>query len=284
MLPAFAPHRRPTRRHGRTARRPADWAEALEARRLLAADMELVANFWPGREFDPHGLTTFNGKVYFAATVMEDASHTRVWSTDGTAAGTLDLAGHDSGTYWRNGDPVRAGDTLYFHGNVGMGAAVWATDGTPAGTTRLSVRDGGWNNNTETNTWGAALGGRAVFLGDVAPSNPTRAELFITDGTDAGTVNLTGALGGAHAAAATVLGSHNGLAYFTDVTPQDLYRLGVTDGTVPGTRIIADLNTGAGLLRPEYFTAVGDNVYFQVDTGQGLKIWKSDGTPAGTGP
>ena len=243
---------------------------------------ELVLGSPPGSELNPRGLTTFNDQVYFSG--VNPVGRSVVWASDGTPAGTVDLAGYDSGTYWHYGGPVVAGGKIFFHGNVGSGAAVWASDGTPGGTVRLSVKDGGWNNNTETNTWGTALGDRLVFLGDVAPSNPTRAELFITDGTDANTHNLTAGLGGAHHAAHTVLGSHNGLAYFTDVTTQGLYRLGVTDGTAAGTRVVGDLNTGAGLQRPEYFTPAGDQVFFQVDTGQGLKLWKSDGTAAGTGP
>ena len=39
-----------------------------------------------------------------------------------------------------------------------------------------------------------------------------------------------------------------------------------------------------GLVRPEYFTAAGNQVFFQVSTSQGLRLWHSDGTPAGTGP
>ena len=260
----------------RTGPRTLPLTEPLEGRTLLSYDP--VADFWPGREFDPGGLLTFGDRVWFAGTTPNGRN---VYATDGTPAGTLDLAGPGSANFWQYGGPVLAGDRLYFQGQVASTYYIGTSRGTPATTTRLSVPSGGWNNNTETNTWGAALGNRLVFIG--APSQTSRV-LYVTDGTDAGTDPLTTGLPAPHSVVATVLGGHNGLVWFTDITTQGLYRLGVTDGTAAGTRIIGDLNTGAGNLRPEYFTPLGDQVFFQVETGQGLKLWKSDGTAGGTGP
>ncbi|HZN64150.1 MAG TPA: hypothetical protein VFB66_02530, partial [Tepidisphaeraceae bacterium] len=59
MSKRFRP--RPERR---TRSRTLPLTEPLESRTLLSYDP--VADFWPGREFDPGGLLTFGDRVWFA--------------------------------------------------------------------------------------------------------------------------------------------------------------------------------------------------------------------------
>ena len=59
--------------------------------------------------------------------------------------------------------------------------------------------------------------------------------------------------------------------------------LHVSDGTLEGTQLVADLWPGASSSFPTSLTAVGERVYFSATTpGFGRELWVSDGTLAGT--
>jgi ELWxxDGT repeat protein len=82
----------------------------------------------------PRNLTSFDGKLFFIA---ESESYSGMWSSDGTAAGTIpfvapDLAGA--------GDLRLINGTLFFvGGNDTYGGELWKSNGTPAGT--VMVKD-----------------------------------------------------------------------------------------------------------------------------------------------
>lgn len=246
-------------------------AQALEPRLLFA--FELVQEL-PQNVTKPFGFTTVGGQVLFAAEGQG------VWATDGTSSGTHQLAAGDANTGWPNGGPlVLDNGHFLFRGNNAAPAAFWYSDGTSAGTRMLSLSPVGIG-GVDYIDWGAALGNRAVVVGQSAA---TGIEAFITDGTTVGTTVLTDTLGNNHQQVVSVIGSHNGLAFLIDIDLQGLPRLAVTDGTVAGTRLIADLNTGGGATAA-HFTVAGSHAYFQLLTGQGWKLWRTDGTTAGTGP
>ena len=74
-----------------------------------------------------------------------------------------------------------------------------------------------------------------------------------------------------------------GYAYFTSDDPvlgRELWR---TDGTVAGTRLVKDINSGIAGSNPKEMTAVNGKLYFAADDGaHGREVWTSDGTAAGT--
>ena len=58
-----------------------------------------------------------------------------------------------------------------------------------------------------------------------------------------------------------------------------------TDGTLNGTVLVSDINTGANDSINQNFesTVVGDTMYFAADNGlNGIELWKSNGTSTGT--
>jgi len=109
-------------------------------------------------------------------------------------------------------------------------------------------------------------------------------ELFVTDGTTAGTflvkdINAnTGA--GADPGNLTLAG---GVTYFvvTDgMTGRELWK---TNGTTAGTVMVKDIRPGSEGSNLGNFTAMGGMLYFSADDGiNGEELWKSDGTAAGT--
>ncbi len=62
--------------------------------------------------------------------------------------------------------------------------------------------------------------------------------------------------------------------------------LWVTDGSKKGTRMVKDCNPSTTKGYPRFIQALGDsdNVIFHANDGNGIKIWFSDGTEAGTYP
>ncbi|WP_417335167.1 hypothetical protein [Halobacteriovorax marinus] len=59
--------------------------------------------------------------------------------------------------------------------------------------------------------------------------------------------------------------------------------LWITDGTIPGTYMLKDIDTGATASTPSKFKLFNGFVYFVANTaGAGMELWKTDGTNAGT--
>ena len=57
----------------------------------------------------------------------------------------------------------------------------------------------------------------------------------------------------------------------------------VTDSTAAGTKLLFDIQPGAGFSSPQDFRRVGDVLVFAADDGvNGYEMWRTDGTPGGT--
>jgi ELWxxDGT repeat protein len=212
------------------------------------------------------------------------------WVTDGTAAGTLRLADLSPGT--ASSRPslfVPASGGAYF--TAQSGRALYRTDGTPAGTVLLA--DFGVAGVVRI----AADGAGAYVL---VNSTTTGLGLWRTDGTAAGTVRV---------ATFPRLASYDNLwsdrdmvvaggrVFFVAGDAATGAELWTSDGSVAGTRLVVDLNSGAAHgIRPigtdtlsKYSTLLwadplgGARVYFSGDDGSsGRELWTSDGTASGT--
>ena len=76
-----------------------------------------------------------------------------------------------------------------------------------------------------------------------------------------------------------------GTLYFSaeDGAGRHGYELWRSDGTARGTRMVKDINPGAGSSNIEGITAVNGILYFRADDGvHGAELWRSDGTARGT--
>ena len=235
-----------------------------------------------------------NGKALFRAT---DATHgTELWITDGTSAGTSIVMDIDAGT--ASSTPAQMvllpnGKMVFRATDATHGAELWITDGTSTGTSM--VRD--INTATTGNIDGypnfmASLGnGKVLFRAYTAA---TGVELWVTDGTSAGTSilkDIRSGTGSGNPNTPTLVpnGSSTPIAVFKANDLTHGIELWVSDGTSAGTSLLKDINTTGSISAssaPQTFTSLGGSsgkVLFVADNGsQGYELWVTNGTSGGT--
>lgn len=124
--------------------------------------------------------------------------------------------------------------------------------------------------------------GRVAFTADAGGG--LGRELWITNGTSAGTIALgdlrPGAAGSDAAGFTATTGGRFVFSADDGVAGREVW---VSDGTAAGTRLLVDLLPGAGGSNPQNFTALADGRVAFTGTGAGgTGLWATDGTAAGT--
>lgn len=214
-----------------------------------------------------------------------------LWVTDGTAAGTMLLAEADASVNSPDSDPAglvsHNGKDLFFSARIpggtsneelckwepGIGVTI-IKDINP-GTTGSVIDEGDWTY--------ARLGGQDVLVFQ-ANDGTNGSELWISDGTNAGTNLITDLNPGTGGQPGDKLVYWNGLVYFEGDDGVNGDELWVTDGTAAGTTMLKDINPGAPNSGIRMLATVYNNeLYFRADDGvNGSELWKTDGTTAGT--
>lgn len=221
----------------------------------------------------------FGEELLFIGGPLEDPYYA-FWKSDGTAAGTtkvediVGLNGLDS-----NGIVVSGGKAFVALGVSGLGAEIWVSDGTAAGTGMIKELQPG---NANGALRPRPITGGVVFEGWNAPES--RARLFFTDGTVAGTRAIIPHSGS---------GSESLPVIVRDWTSTDgnLFlllpngQLHVTDGTDAGTRRITTATPTLGAVGSRSLLGGlnGNVLYAGSDAIRGSNLHLSDGTNAGTG-
>ena len=158
---------------------------------------------------------------------------------------------------------------------------LWRSDGTVDGTIPISKpRDGHVSNLTVV--------GEKLFFTTNQPH-----QLFVTDGTESGTVllqefdqlgnRLSDEFGDLdHARDTTDFVALDDVLYFAAGEGED-WELWRSDGTIAGTQLVKDINPGELGSEPTHLTVVGDRLYFVANDGEsGRELWMTDGTAEGT--
>jgi ELWxxDGT repeat protein len=228
----------------------------------------------------PRLMLEFEGVLYFSA---NDGVHGReLWRSDGTASGTYLLEelnpGPDGSSPRRF---IRGGDNaFYFVANEDFDVHLWRSTGTPGA---VSVLEAPEDNVLFRFT---VVRSRLFFLVD---NDEGEASLWKTDGTAASTQPLRFfhgeyphdfvALGNRLVFSAGRGASDSGI----EGEPEG-EELWVSDGTVPGTRLVRDLHPGPGNSSPGALAVMNKRVFFAADDGSGVgrELWVSDGTATGT--
>ena len=110
----------------------------------------------------------------------------------------------------------------------------------------------------------------------------TGAELWKSDGTAAGTVQMKDIFVGTASSNLSYLTNVNGILFFRARDEVSGYELWKSDGTAAGTVQVKDIRAGIFNSYPRSLTNVNGTLYFSALSVQGDELWKSDGTAAGT--
>lgn len=249
----------------------------------------------PGPELLPAGVqqdlrtnaAQIGGLTYYLGSEIQHGNE--LWVTDGTVAGTHIVKDISPGYVNSNpGDLRVVGSKVFFSANDGThGSELWVTDGTTAGTHIVADINPGSGDGVPNATLvdGDALhpfvafGNSLVFDGNDGVHGM---QVWITDGTAAGTMPLSTAFAGADGGY-TAVGSH---LFFTTSPASAGQDLWVTDGTAAGTHLLKQIGDNQYSIQLQQPTSlvVGGELYFSAaDSGINNRVlWKSDGTAAGT--
>ncbi len=189
---------------------------------------------------------------------------------------------HAQLTNLSNNTNIRSGVAL---GSIGVLAdkdgLLYKTDGTMAGTVSfasLKVR-------VDTTVQYVIMNGKIYFTG-IDFTGATGHELWVTDGTDAGTQLVKDIYSGTTSSQPRGLFVFNNNVYFFAKTSTDGVELWKSDGTSGGTVEVKDINPGSGNSYNSNYTSFFANnniLYFDANDGtDGVELWKTDGTSGGT--
>ncbi len=134
-------------------------------------------------------LTTVGSDLYFSLNYNnEDESsltQEQLWTSNGTASGTVRVAVPPDGTFSSLSDFIAIGDRLLFQAVDPDGTELWASDGTAAGTTELKFLSASTSPNSNTYPVSSLDDDGIVYF--AADDGTDGTELWQTDGTSAGT-------------------------------------------------------------------------------------------------
>jgi ELWxxDGT repeat protein len=228
-------------------------------------------------------LIEAGGRVLFAIPPGAVSSADSLWTSDGTAGGTVALKSCSGSCFFSNPsgslDSFVLGGTLYFTVQESDGMSrLWRTDGTPGGTARVAP--------TPLDPLAplvlASLPGKVFFNAPDKPGDvPAEDELFVTDGTVAGTRQLTDTTDPLASSPAGLVAAGGGV-FFTASSSADPATFWRSAGTAAST-VPTAVSPAPGM--PPPVAAFGGLVYLQSsDSNASLQLWRSDGTAAGTLP
>ncbi|HKV11912.1 MAG TPA: ELWxxDGT repeat protein [Thermoanaerobaculia bacterium] len=246
-----------------------------------AAGTELLADSCLDRCLsDPEILGPGGEGFFWVAPWASDKSV--LWWSDGTRAGTRALRKGELHVPLsdRGGSFALAGEVLYFKGCLGIDywtCSPWRTDGTEAGTQPV-VPDSHWTAHSES---GFQMAGSTLFFAAVEES--TGPGIWKSDGTEAGTRLVKSLEVYPRLTAATA----DRFFFVAQRKVGQGEELWTSDGTEAGTRVLAsfpDDPSSSFSSEIRWLKPVGGRVYFAAnDVVNGWEIWRTDGTPAGTG-
>jgi trimeric autotransporter adhesin len=207
----------------------------------------------------PPFLVKSKNVLYFHARPNLTDGHA-LFKTNGTVAGTQLVA--DTYRPQKPNDFAKIGNTLYFISHATANESLWKTDGTGAGTFLVT----GMRYIDELITMNGVL----YFAGGVQKPDGFFWDIYLTDGTPAGTVpmNFKGGKNTLPIQKLTIM--QNKIFFVNNYT--ELWSF-----NAPSFTFLSEI------IYPNKLAACGDKLYFyaanSLNSGE---LWKSNGTPAGT--
>jgi len=249
--------------------------------------------------FNPTDITSLgNGSVLFAGVYN---GLQQLWISNGTAAGTTQLTsltytGNNGGTFGVGPSTITSlgNGTAIFSGYNGHGDQLWSYNGT----TVTQILSTSFTNTLGGTTGATPTGFTSLGNGEelFAANNSNKAdELWVTNGTASGTVQLTSTLytnnagnpAGTNPTGFVSLG--NGEELFEGNVSADEQQLWVTNGTLAGTHQLTtvaynDGSQGTFGVDPSSFISLGNGkeIFEGLTNGGEKQVWVTNGTAAGT--
>lgn len=229
-----------------------------------------------------------DGVVYFRASAP--GSSTTLWRTDGTPGGTVAAPFSVSPIGEANlpGHARKIGNDLLFFASFGSsGYELWKSNLTTLSTTL--VKDIATGSAASVPPVVDPLGGAISALWNgkfyfAANDQVTGTELWVSDGTSAGTQRVADLVPGAGSSSPGSFFSTPGALFFVAATAsgRELWK---TDGTEAGTVMVKDIWPGPESSITSPMVTIDGGVMFAANDGLlGEQLWKSDGTEEGTVP
>ncbi len=247
----------------------------------------LVKDVNPASDSFPDQLTDVDGTLFFTASTGSISPE--IWRSDGTALGTGPVA--DVGLFFIVG-PVEltsANSMLFFAAAAfdpvsgTAGVELWRSDGTPAGTVLVKDINPGSFLGGPFSSFPSELTDVDGTLFFTASGLATGAELWRSDGTEAGTTLVKDIVPGGGSSHPGQLTDVDGTLFFAAEGPGTGNELWRSDGTAAGTVLVADIAVGSNWSFPTWLTNVGGTLFFTAFSPiVGREVWRSDGTAAGT--
>lgn len=165
---------------------------------------------------------------------------------------------------------------FYFSAN---NSEFWYSDGTIDGT--ILIKD---FYNTDKIEQIIPVDNKVYFAANESKSGRSYYDLWVSDRTEEGTINLTNRdLGIQDNDIIQEVFEYNGKIFFSAFHETFGIEPWVTDGTVEGTMVLKDIAAGEDNSHPQGFMVFKDKLYFVAnDKISGYEIWESDGTSEGT--
>ena len=240
----------------------------------------LVKDIRPGINGSyPQSLTNVNGTLFFAAD--NGISGFELWSSNGTAAGTTMVQDSRSGSDGSNPQFLtNVNGTLFFSAIDDMyGNELWSSNGTLAGTSIAKDIQSGSNGSGPRNL--TNVNGTLFFIA----YGPSGDELWSSNGTVDGTKIVKDIRTGI-ASSMRYLTNVNGTLFFSISEGDNAYYSGTelwsSNGTLAGTNIVKEFQSGQYSTWPKSLTNVNGTLFFTAYDDNGTELWSSNGTPGGT--
>ena len=260
---------------------------------------------------DPSDLTIFNGNLFFNGV---DASGGKgLWETNGTAASTHELtgiSGVNSGGINPSEMTVFNGEVLFSGTDAAGNVGLWVSNGTAASTQELTGINGAYASGILSPSFALPLSpDLTVFSNEVLLEGDDQAGnygLWVTNGTAAGTHELTGIAGASSRGIFSFVFSPDFVVFNSVVSieggppfprSQVLFNgtdaagndnLWSTNGTAGGTFELTGIS-GANLFGlfyavpyPDFTVFNGEVLFDGTDAAGNNGLWITNGTPGGT--
>jgi len=204
----------------------------------------------------------------------------QLWTSDGTAQGTVQVSSFPTTSRispWRR----VVGSRLYFlveeDGNQGF--EIWRSDGTPQGTQPVTAFDFLHALRIQLRDQDVAIVGEQVFVIAQGDESFTSRSVWVSDGIPSTTrdlLDLTGCQQDCPLLVSPLAAAGSHVVFILAV--DDHLELWSSDGTVPGTGLVARLCEASCTSTFVAFSQLGQEVGFLA----GDRVWITDGTAGGT--